>query len=142
MLSAYEKNPRHWLDRWSHAWRDRQLSKLPDRAFCRRVQLEGWELIAQAADSGAGLLIALDASTLPRTAARALRLFARAQPLEGLEEQRVEEALAAGGILFAAADSFPSPGLGDSATGRLIAQAAATSTGARVRLAVAPQARA
>jgi hypothetical protein len=62
-------------NRWRDAWRDRRLAALPDREFCRRVSLEGWSAIAEAAQAGTSLRIAVGGS-LPRTAARALRLFA------------------------------------------------------------------
>lgn len=92
------------LRRWRDGWRDRRLSRLPDRAFCRRVSLEGWEHLAAAREAGRGLLIAVRGG-LPRTAERALRLFALARPAADLAPAALAEALAAGAVLFAAAGS-------------------------------------
>ena len=60
------------LDRW----RDDRLARLDDRAFCRRVSLAGWELAAAAAEENRPLAVRVNPQGLPRTAARALRLFA------------------------------------------------------------------
>lgn len=106
-------------------WRDRRLAGLPDRAFCRQVSLEGWEHVAAARDEGRGILIAVREGGLPRTAERALRLFALARPAAGLAPAALAEALAAGAVFFVAAGS---------AVADLEAAAEATSGGARLTL--------
>ena len=124
MLSSSTKNhPSSWLQRRLDAWRDRRLRNLPDRKFCRRVSLAGWERIASAIEERRGLLITVDPSGLPATAERALVLFAAAIPAEKLPVPQVADALAAGGILYAPAGSPHLLALKDAAVERLFAQA-------------------
>ncbi len=98
------------LRRLRDFWRDQRLSRLAERAFCRRVSLEGWDAVATARDQRRGLLIAVLPHGLPRTAARALRLFAQAQPIAGLTPEAVAKALAGGGVLYAETGVAPPPG--------------------------------
>lgn len=100
------------LRRLRDFWRDLRLSRLPDRAFCRRVSLAGWDAVATARDQRRGLLIAVVPHGLPRTAARALRLFVQAQPIAGLTPEAVAKALAGGGVLYAETSVAPPSGEG------------------------------
>jgi hypothetical protein len=106
------------------AWRDWRLARLDDRAFCRRVSLDGWQHVAEAADGGRRLLILVRGDGLPRTAERALRLFARAQPAE-----------TAGAVTYLPAGAAAPPP-GDYQL--LVASAEATASGALVLLRAAP----
>lgn len=123
MLSSRTKNEASWLRRSLDAWRDRRLRSLPDRAFCRRVSLAGWENVAHAIETRRGLLITLLRGGLPGTAERALVLFASAIPLATLATPRAAEALAVGGILYAPEGSPRLAELADQPWERLFAQA-------------------
>ncbi len=119
--------------RWRDTWHDRRLTRLPDRAFCRSVTLEGWEHVAAAAEERRGLLIAVDGNGLPRTAIRALRLFAAARPLAGVAAEELAAALTSGAVFFAPAEApcwqAPLP-----PAEQLTAEGQTTAAGARVSL--------
>lgn len=135
--TRFSSAPSAW-QRWLAGWRDRRLAALPDRQFCRRVSLDGWPVIATASAGRQGLLIAVGGE-LPRTAERALRLFAAALPLADLPAPRAAEALAAGAVLFAAAGSAQ---LGHAAlppNARQLTASAASVPGGRARIRVEPE---
>lgn len=113
------------LAAWRASWLDGRLARLEDRSFCRRVSLEGWHHVAAAGDEGRRLLFLVRGEGLPRTAERALRQFARAQPAE-----------AAGAVSYLPAGVPPPPG--DYAL--LEVSAVATAGGARVTVRPRPQA--
>lgn len=123
MLSSRTKIPASWLQGRLDAWRDRRLRNLPDRKFCRRISLAGWERVASAIEERRGLLITVGQDGLPGATERALVLFAAAIPAEKLAAPQAAEALAVGGILYAPAGSPLLLALQDADAERLFAQA-------------------
>lgn len=110
------------------AWRDWRWSRQDARRFCRRAQLEGWPLLA---DAPGGALVLVPRTGLWRCALRALELYRRAESLPAADAAGIAAALARGVTVAVVVDE----GVAAPMAGRRL-WLSATAEGGRLRLAL------